>query len=555
MCSYTKIHEWQTRLALIKPSEDPSAYLELSLVVVDLVDLNTGAIINHDTLVTYDALSYAWGTASPSAKCICDGNTILLRDNLDSALKYLRKPQDERYVWIDFLCINQDDLVEKAVQIPRMKNIFSKASTVIVWLGESLAVASILGECQKSCGSNVGTLTCLNHRKEAWKSILDYAWFRRTWVRQEVFAAEKLNIRSPYFSTSWELFNEALPSLLIRRSWSPFERVGVQNLTSLNKLYSSRQLELLDLLKQGKHFQASVPHDHVFSVLGMASTPKRGTKGMISVTYDKSYREVCGDVTRYIIETTKSINILRLCTWQEDRSYAFDWPKVVWSPPKHDQLKLRRYDLDGEFDFNKSLARVPLLGSSYNTDSPWISSQSVSKGSLVLYGRVWGTLTATLDDVAISVLNRDGVTTRKVSVPAYSIDHDAYKSPRTEPPLRRDLDVYRELVISKSSGLGRIFPKIIAWEFEEDVLLWRCYGRASKGDIFVSLEPDPQNVILRRCLGSRGVFEVVGWHVPINAGPFNNNGALRWQHLDFPGHLLGEVAGDILGPRERFEIR
>ncbi|OAG13967.1 heterokaryon incompatibility, partial [Alternaria alternata] len=80
----------------------------------------------------YDALSYAWGTASPSAKCICDGNKILLRDNLDSALKYLRKPQDTRYVWIDYLCINQDDLVEKAAQIPWMKNIFSKASTVIV---------------------------------------------------------------------------------------------------------------------------------------------------------------------------------------------------------------------------------------------------------------------------------------------------------------------------------------------------------------------------------------------------------------------------------------
>jgi hypothetical protein len=195
MCSYSKIHEWQTRLALIKPNEDLSACLELSLVVVDLVDLNTGAVINHDTLVTYDALSYAWGTAPPSARCICDGNTILLRDNLDSALKYLRKPQDTRYVWIDYLCINQDDLIEKAVQIPRMKNIFSKASTVIVWLGESLSVDNIVRRCNEKCepdeewepdegfGPDERILFCFDHKKELWESILDYTWFRRSWVR------------------------------------------------------------------------------------------------------------------------------------------------------------------------------------------------------------------------------------------------------------------------------------------------------------------------------------------------------------------------------------
>ena len=342
MCSYSKIHAWQTRLALIKPNEDLSACLELSLVVVDLVDLNTGAVINHDTLVTYDALSYAWGTAPPSARCICDGNTILLRDNLDSALKYLRKPQHTRYIWIDYLCINQDDLIEKAVQIPRMRNIYSKASTVIVWLGESQAVASILRECQKSCGSNVDTLTCFEHKQRARNSILDYAWFRRTWVRQEVFAAEKLNVCSPYFSTSWELFREALQAiesghdsdLDLDTDFEPsFSQEAVQNLNSLDKLYSSRRLELLDLLKQGKGFQASVPHDHIFSVLGMISTPKHDTRGTIPVTYDKTYHEVCGDATRYVIRESRSISILQLCTWQKDRSYAFHWPTIEWTSP------------------------------------------------------------------------------------------------------------------------------------------------------------------------------------------------------------------------------
>lgn len=59
ICSYQHIHEWQTRLVLVKPNIDRSAILELNLVVVDLVDLDAGAIINHDTIVLYDALLYA----------------------------------------------------------------------------------------------------------------------------------------------------------------------------------------------------------------------------------------------------------------------------------------------------------------------------------------------------------------------------------------------------------------------------------------------------------------------------------------------------------------
>jgi hypothetical protein len=134
MISYSKIHEWQTRLALVKPNADHSACLELNLIVVDLVDLSTGALFDHERIVAYDALSYAWGNTTPSAECICDGRTILLRDNLDSALRHLRRPRDERYVWVDFLCINQKDLVEKSVQIPRMKSIYSKP---VLWLSGS----------------------------------------------------------------------------------------------------------------------------------------------------------------------------------------------------------------------------------------------------------------------------------------------------------------------------------------------------------------------------------------------------------------------------------
>jgi hypothetical protein len=42
----------------------------------------------------------------------------------------------ERTLWVDALCINQVDLDEKRHQIALMPGIYTKASTVIMWLGE-----------------------------------------------------------------------------------------------------------------------------------------------------------------------------------------------------------------------------------------------------------------------------------------------------------------------------------------------------------------------------------------------------------------------------------
>ena len=41
------------------------------------------------------------------------------------------------HLWVDALCINQDDQEERARQIAMMGDIYSHAANVIVWLGEA----------------------------------------------------------------------------------------------------------------------------------------------------------------------------------------------------------------------------------------------------------------------------------------------------------------------------------------------------------------------------------------------------------------------------------
>jgi hypothetical protein len=518
MPSYDKIHEWQTRLIIIKPNPDPSARLDLSLIVADLVDLSTGAVIEHKTIVTYDALSYTWGNSLPSIACVCDGNETLLRDNLDSALRYLRRPQHDRYVWIDFLCINQEDLVEKSVQIPRMRSIYSKASTVIIWLGESPALESISKHCDNNCEQDHGFLDCSRHKEEVWEAIVLYTWFERAWVRQEVHAAQRLNICSPYFSAPWENFIKSF-KILSTRDVARREK-AFQNIEAINLLYDepagSRAQppasRLVDLLEKGQGFQASVPHDHIFSVLGMVYTRKHHPK-LIPVTYIKPYHEICGDVTRFIIQETGSIYILKLCTLQRNKSYAMDWPTVEWPKTdptyEHSERILSREETDQTsgafvewFNIENPITEIDDLLRPVDPTSSPRADQLISRRPLVLYGRVWGNL-AFLPDIS-TVYGR-----LMKPIEAYLAEDTNIKERRREQYFEEEVEEYRNFSVFKCGPIRCVLGDVL-YEYETAVS-WRCSGRGRAGDVFVSLEPGPSNIILRRCLTPGDRFEIVGW--------------------------------------------
>jgi hypothetical protein len=86
---------------------------------------------NHE----YEALSYEWGTPDNTGKVRCDSVDIDVRSNLIKALEVLRYEKNARLLWVDALCIDQNDAEECSKQVPLMRKIYSKAQTVLVWLG------------------------------------------------------------------------------------------------------------------------------------------------------------------------------------------------------------------------------------------------------------------------------------------------------------------------------------------------------------------------------------------------------------------------------------
>ena len=59
----------------------------------------------------------------------------MIRANLSRFLRTARQYSHYGPFWIDALCINQDDNTEKSQQAAIVDEIYSKAESVVVWLG------------------------------------------------------------------------------------------------------------------------------------------------------------------------------------------------------------------------------------------------------------------------------------------------------------------------------------------------------------------------------------------------------------------------------------
>jgi hypothetical protein len=139
------------------------------------------------------------GEAPESGDEIVSG-TSLEDDRDDSSYS----PELSLYLWIDAICINQKDLAERSVQVTRMRDIYIRATTVFIWLGEATAdtddVLGFLCDLDKlksvwtGCNIEWSVVKALitspqfiNPRKDAiqkLQTVLCRDWFRRMWIIQ-----------------------------------------------------------------------------------------------------------------------------------------------------------------------------------------------------------------------------------------------------------------------------------------------------------------------------------------------------------------------------------
>lgn len=98
------------------------------------------------TEADYEALSYVWGEPANGMYTVTLNQhpNVPVTYNLFNALHRLRRRYNKRVIWIDQLCINQADHLEKESQVAMMADIYRQAACVNVWLGESATATNAL---------------------------------------------------------------------------------------------------------------------------------------------------------------------------------------------------------------------------------------------------------------------------------------------------------------------------------------------------------------------------------------------------------------------------
>jgi hypothetical protein len=115
-------------LAHIFPSRGNDNIVEVRVQTVSL-----------DESPVYDALSYCWGDPSITSAIRVNGQERDVTINLEAALRQFRLQTgdgDGAILWVDAICINQDDKFERAQQVAIMPDVYRSAERVRAWLGD-----------------------------------------------------------------------------------------------------------------------------------------------------------------------------------------------------------------------------------------------------------------------------------------------------------------------------------------------------------------------------------------------------------------------------------
>ncbi|KNG52143.1 ankyrin and het domain-containing protein [Stemphylium lycopersici] len=335
---------------------DPGPFYSPLYCSLKAISLDTISSTVHD----FQALSYAWGNESAIWPIFLSdlpksGEEVPLiesatpavhyiRRNLHQALKRIRLLDYHSWVWVDALCIEQANDLEKSQQIPKMPEIYSNAWNVIAWLGEGESwdfdVERALNFVPEIL--NLKTLD-FDLREEAphdevllsWVSfgrLLQRSWFKRRWVIQEVACARKLSIRIADRILSWldfadavDIYSENISQVYTlyqkHRLWKmdPTAFTDITNskaMTLINfsrgvfrkssgSIIMSRMMSLDSLVLSASSFDVSDTRDIIYSLLYLAED-----RHEIITDYSSHPADVLQHFARYSIAKSQSLDII-----------------------------------------------------------------------------------------------------------------------------------------------------------------------------------------------------------------------------------------------------
>jgi hypothetical protein len=319
----------EIRLMTLFP-ETVSSEIRVSLEIVPFT---------KDHVHDFEALSYAWGSAENLVDIIIGASgheVVSITQNLAEALPYLRYEDRSRVLWIDAICVNQQDLEERSRQVERMADIFTKASRVVVWLGPESSDSSVAIDCFHTISENVEvdqvTLSARSLSNEThWEEthvpipfsdtqywsiyrLLQRSWFEHLWIWQEVrLGSRNTVVKCGTKEILWRSVYTTIFCLYTK--CKPPDFLIPELLSSERRVYAlcneKQKTNFIDLIRQTQECLCSDPRDRVFAILSLL-TPPHDNIIRIKPDYSKSVHEVYTETAIHYFEQYQRLKLLEI---------------------------------------------------------------------------------------------------------------------------------------------------------------------------------------------------------------------------------------------------
>jgi hypothetical protein len=288
---------------------------------------------DQDRGPAFQALSYHWGDVEhdphPDAfmpRVLVDGCQVKMTESLYAALRQIRHLDHDVTLWVDAICINQEDPEEKGHQVSYMRDVYKGAEEVLIWLGPGNGDTDSLLESiswidakatETQSGGNAEDWATLCRRSltqrprglvldggsreaQALAELLARPWFTRIWVLQEVANAKTARILCGSQSCPARTF-ALMPSLLGLRVAEHTQAVlDIMPRIRKNTWWSSSPSRSLhSLLQKFAESQSSVPRDKVYALLGMSEDACDSSR--FYPCYKKPDSEVSRDTASFLL--------------------------------------------------------------------------------------------------------------------------------------------------------------------------------------------------------------------------------------------------------------
>lgn len=367
----------------------------------------------------YEALSYVWGPTDLTRKISISGKPVYVTDQLYHAMKHLRYRAKPRSIWIDALCIDQNDPDDRARQVSQMRRIYESATRVIVWLGSSpWCLEDAFSRAQQR-----PTPTVYNYgTTRAVSKLLQRGWWQRVWVVQELVVAREVLVQCDSTSLPWSSFVK-LVDTCTSMPWFSHRDTFVGDYHAL-KHYRETRLQdispdygLLSFVSAFRHKMASDPRDKIYAFLGLV-LPRDQNAFSIPPDYKLSHTSLCHGFAINCMRETQSLSILAY-----SQGLNPDFPSVrgrrSWCPYWHSVTGARQATplWDGDLDISASTHRWrhAFSASGSNSGAIWELRENDALGAKGLFLETVVAVGTAFNPYLLQFINSNDETFNKVT--------------------------------------------------------------------------------------------------------------------------------------------